>query len=265
MIVDAGLRDAVIALAQQAARRILDVYGDAFDVVRKDDASPLTAADLASHHCIVDGLAALTPGIPVLSEESPDADKAQRHQWKRLWLVDPLDGTREFVKRNGEFCICIALIVDGVAVFGLIQQPTTGLAWFGAPGQGAWRREHGVDVPLHVRRGDGALRVAASRSHRDARTQALIDRIGNVDSVPCGSALKFCKIAEGAIDLYPRFGPTCEWDTAAGQAIVEGAGGVVMDAQGRPFRYNQRDTLLNGDFMAMGDPALPWRNWLEYS
>lgn len=264
MIVTDELRDGVAALAQEAAQRILDVYARSFDVQHKGDASPLTEADLASHHCIVDGLTALTPDIPVLSEESSDAHKAQRRDWQRLWLVDPLDGTREFVKRNGEFCICIALIEGDTAVFGLVQQPVSGLLWHGAPGQGAWRRENGVAVSLHSHRGDGgSLRVAASRSHRDARTQALIDRIGDVDTVPCGSALKFCKIAEGAIDLYPRFGPTSEWDTAAGQAIVEGAGGAVVDPQGRPFRYNRRDTLINGDFMVMGDPALPWREWLE--
>lgn len=263
MMVDAGLRDGVAALAQQAAQRILAVYADPFDVTRKDDASPLTEADLASHRCIVDGLTALTPDIPVLSEESSDAHKARRRDWQRLWLVDPLDGTREFVKRNGEFCICIALIEGDAAVFGLIQQPVSGLLWHGAPGQGAWRRENGVDVPLHYHRNEGPLRIAASRSHRDARTQALIDRIGDVDTVPCGSALKFCRIAEGAIDLYPRFGPTSEWDTAAGQAIVEGVGGAVVDPQGRALRYNRRDTLLNGDFMAMGDRALPWHDWLE--
>ena len=263
MRVDAGLRDGVAALAQQASQKILAVYADAFDVARKGDASPLTEADLASHRCIVDGLTALTPDIPVLSEESSDAHKARRRDWSRLWLVDPLDGTREFVKRNGEFCICIALIEGDTAVFGMVQQPVSGLLWYGAPGQGACRRENGVDVPLHYRRAEGPLRIAASRSHRDARTQALIDRIGDVDTVPCGSALKFCRIAEGAIDLYPRFGPTSEWDTAAGQAIVEGVGGAVVDRQGRPFRYNRRDTLLNGDFMAMGDPALPWRDWLE--
>ncbi len=263
MTVDPVLRDGVAALAHEAARRILAVYAEAFDVTRKADASPLTEADLASHRCIVDGLAALTPDIPVLSEESSDAHKARRQGWSRLWLVDPLDGTREFVKRNGEFCICIALIEGDTAVFGLVQQPVTGLVWHGGPGQGAWRREGGVDFVLHSRRTEGPLRVAASRSHRDQRTQALIDRIGDVDTVACGSALKFCRIAEGAIDFYPRFGPTSEWDTAAGQAILEGAGGAVVDPRNRPLRYNRRDTLLNGDFMAMGDRALPWQDWLE--
>lgn len=249
------VREGVIAIAQQAAAEILSVYAGAFVVTHKDDRSPLTAADLAAHRCIVAGLHALTPGIPVLSEESAATDIATRRQWSRLWLVDPLDGTREFIKRNGEFTINLALIEDGQAVFGLIQQPVTGLLWYGAPGQGAFRREDGRDWPLRVRIPARApLRIAASRSHRDARTQALLDALPDSEVVGCGSSLKFCRIAEGAIDLYPRFGPTSEWDTAAGQAILEAAGGQVLTLDGRPLRYNQRDTLLNGDFIALGDP-----------
>ena len=254
-------REAVIALARKAAAEILDVYDGEFAIQHKDDRSPLTAADLASHRCIVDGLQALTPDIPVLSEESKDVDIAARREWKTFWLVDPLDGTREFIKRNGEFTVNIALIDDGVATFGVIQQPVTGTLWHGAPGHGAFRREFeqdggNVDVAIHVRiPAQAPLRIAASRSHRDARTQALLDALDG-EAVACGSSLKFCKIAEGGIDLYPRFGPTSEWDTAAGQAILEAAGGAVLDPRGRPFRYNQRDTLLNGDFLAFGDVAL---------
>lgn len=255
---DEALRDGVIDIARRAAAAILAVYDGEFAVQHKDDRSPLTAADLAAHRCIVDGLQALTPGIPVLSEESRDADIAERRRWTRLWVVDPLDGTREFVKRNGEFCINIALVEQGEAVFGLIQQPVTGLLWHGAPGRGAFRREGEADRAIRARiPAASPLRVAASRSHRDARTQALLDALPGSTVVGCGSALKFCRIAEGEIDLYPRFGPTSEWDTAAGQAILEAAGGAVLDPRGRPLRYNQRATLLNGDFIAVGDPALP--------
>ncbi|RMH93622.1 3'(2'),5'-bisphosphate nucleotidase [Lysobacter pythonis] len=257
MKLDTGLREGVIAIAQAAAVEILAVYAGDFEVTHKADTSPVTAADFAAHHRIVAGLAALTSDIPVLSEESAADDFAARRTWRRFWLVDPLDGTREFVKRNGEFSVNIALIEDGAAVFGVIQQPVTGLVWHGAPGWGAFRREGGTDVALHARRpARPPLRIAASRSHRDARTEAVIARFPGAQMLGLGSSLKFCRIAEGALDLYPRFGPTSEWDTAAGQAIVEAASGVLLDPRGRPFRYNQRETLLNGDFLAGGDPVL---------
>ena len=259
---DGVMRDAVIAIARAAAAEILAVYEAAslqenVAVQHKADNSPLTAADLASHRCIVAGLQALTPEIPVLSEESQAMDIAARRQWRRFWLVDPLDGTREFVKRNGEFTVNIALIEDGVSRWGVIQQPVTGDLWHGGTGIGAFRRDGDRDEAIRTRAPAAApLRIAASRSHRDERTQALIDALPGSEIIGCGSSLKFCRIAEGAIDLYPRFGPTSEWDTAAGQAILEAAGGAVLDPQGRPFRYNQRDTLLNGDFIALGDPPL---------
>ena len=253
MDINDELREGVIALARQAAGAILAVYEGEFAVQEKDDHSPLTAADMAAHRCITAGLQALTPDIPVLSEESRGVDIAERRTWRTLWLVDPLDGTREFVKRNGEFTVNIALIEDGVATFGVIQQPVTGGLWHGGA-HGAFRREGGRDIAIRTRIPASApLRVAASRSHRDGRTQALLDALPGADVLGFGSALKFCKLAEGAIDLYPRFHPTSEWDTAAGQVIVEAAGGVVQDPAGRPFRYNQRDTLLNGDFIAAGD------------
>lgn len=257
MDISDSLREGVIALAGRAAGEILAVYGSDFSVHEKSDHSPLTVADMASHRCITAGLKALTPDIPVLSEESRDMDIAERRTWRSFWLVDPLDGTREFVKRNGEFTINIALVEDGVATFGLIQQPVTGGLWHGDGARGAWRREGGRDIRIRTRKPAIApLRVAASRSHRDARTQALLDALPGAEVIGCGSALKFCKLAEGGIDLYPRFGPTSEWDTAAGQAILEAAGGALLDPQGRPFRYNQRDTLLNGDFIALGDAGL---------
>ena len=263
-MISPAVRESVIALAHDAASAILGIYDSEFAVEHKDDNSPLTAADLAAHRCIVDGLARITPDIPVLSEESAhEVPTAMRRQWRRLWLVDPLDGTREFVKRNGEFTVNIALIDDGVAVFGVVQAPVTGELWHGGDGLGAFRREGDRDTALRVRAPATApLRVAASRSHRDTRTQSFIDRMGETEPLGLGSSLKFCKLADGTLDVYPRFGPTSEWDTAAGQCVLEGAGGAVLDPQGRPFRYNQRERILNGDFIALGDVALPWREWL---
>ena len=268
-MIDPTLREDVIALACAAAGDILAVYARDFDVERKTDASPLTEADLAAHHRIMDGLSLLTPDIPVLSEEAEQKVPADiRRSWPRLWIVDPLDGTREFVKKNGEFSVNIALVEHGVAVYGVIQAPVTGTVWHGGPGAGAFRRESADagDRSVAIRTAAAPLRVAASRSHRDGRSEAFIDAMrahagADVEQLNLGSSLKFCRIAEGGLDIYPRFGPTCEWDTAAGQAILEGAGGQVLDPRGRPLRYNQRDTLLNGDFIALGDPAQPWRDW----
>ena len=259
-----ALREGVIAIAREAGAAIMAVYGGDVAVRAKADDSPVTAADLAAHRCIVDGLAQLTPEIPVLSEESAHTVPQQlRRGWSRFWLVDPLDGTREFLKGNGEFTVNIALVDDGVPVFGVIQAPVGGAVWHGVLGQGAFRRDGDAERAIATRRpASTPLRVAASRSHLDARTVKMLERIGEHESIGRGSSLKFCLLAEGGMDAYPRLGPTSEWDTAAGQAILEAAGGCVLDLQGRPFRYNQRDTLLNGDFVALGDPGLPWREWI---
>jgi 3'(2'), 5'-bisphosphate nucleotidase len=250
---DAALCESIIALACEAAARILAVYEGDFTVTHKDDRSPLTAADLAAHHCIVQGLEQLTPDIPVLSEESAqDVPTLVRRQWRRMWLVDPLDGTREFVKRNGEFTVNIALIDEGIPVLAVVQAPVTGVVWHACRGHGTFRRDGAKEVRLQTcTPATAPLRVAASRSHRDA-----------LDTIALGSSLKFCRLAEGGMDVYPRFGPTSEWDTAAGQCVLEAAGGAVIDLKGRPLRYNQRDTILNGDFLALGDPALPWQSWV---
>lgn len=265
------VREGVIEIARAAAAEILRIYDSEFAVQHKQDDSPLTAADMAAHHCIIAGLARLTPDIPVLSEESAhEVSAARRRPWSRLWVVDPLDGTREFVKRNGEFTVNIALVQDGAAVFGVVQAPVTGDLWHGGTGFGAFRRDDGIDVALRSRAPAlPPLRVAASRSHRDERSEAFIAAMtratGAVEPLGLGSSLKFCRLAEGGMDVYPRFGPTSEWDTAAGQCVLEGAGGCVLDARGRPLRYNQRDTILNGDFIALGDPGVPWRDWVSAS
>lgn len=269
-VADSALVEGAIAIARAAAAAILEIYDGEFEVERKADASPLTAADMAAHHVIVDGLARLTPDIPVLSEESAhEVDAAQRRGWERLWLVDPLDGTREFVKRNGEFSVNLALIERGEPVFGVVLAPVGGALWHGARGGHAYRRDGDAERRVQAQVPPAQpLRVAASRSHHSQRSDEFLARAqreaaGGIAMVSLGSSLKFCRIAEGSLDLYPRFGPTSEWDTAAGQCVLEAAGGAVLDPRGRPFRYNQRDGLLNGDFIALGDLSLPWRAWQD--
>ena len=259
-----ALREAVIALACRAGEAILEVYGQDFAVEAKDDRSPVTAADLAAHHILCDGLAALEPKLPVLSEEAADIPWERRRQWERYWLVDPLDGTREFVKRNGEFTVNVALVDGHRPVMGVVYAPALDYLVHAEAGLGAWlRSDAGEDVPLAVRQpAPRPLRVAASRSHLDPRSAALLQRLGDIERLGLGSSLKFCRIAEGRVDLYPRFGPTSEWDTAAGQCVLEAAGGVVLRGDGQPLRYNTRPSLLNPDFLAMGDGSLPWRDWM---
>ena len=251
-LVTADLREAVIAIAREAAAAILAVYQNAFEVESKSDSSPLTAADLAAHRLIVDGLERLTPDWPILSEEAADIPWETRRYWTRYWLVDPLDGTREFVKRNGEFTVNIALIEQGVP-FGVVLAPVGGTVWHGVAGAEACRRDGETDTLLRTRApATGILRVAASRSHRDARTEALLARIGATETLGLGSSLKFCRIADGALDVYPRFGhfrgiqppPQSCWRRPA--------------AQSRPgwaaFRYT-RAKALNGDFIALLHPS----------
>ncbi|MBL0040638.1 MAG: 3'(2'),5'-bisphosphate nucleotidase CysQ [Xanthomonadales bacterium] len=253
MVATQQLLEALRTLAKDAAAAIMAVYQQDFDVTRKDDRSPLTAADLASHRILVDGLRALTPEIPVLSEECADLDVTERRGWDRYWCVDPLDGTREFVKRNGEFCICIALIEEGAPTIGLVHAPVTGRCHYAARGMGAFvAAADGTTHGLRASHPAASWRVAGSRSHGDARSDGVLAKLGPNEHRPMGSALKFGLIAEAAADLYLRFGPTSEWDTAAGQCIVEEAGGAVLDLHGQPLRYNQRDSILNPDFVAFG-------------
>jgi len=255
---------AVIDLARVAGAAIMRIYAEDFLVEHKDDRSPLTAADMASHRLIVDGLTQLTPDLPVLSEESASVPWSERQRWTRYWLVDPLDGTREFVKKNGEFTVNIALIENGAATFGVVFAPALDELHFGLRGVGAFVRDGASDVPIMSRRPAlQPLRVAASRSHMDPRTAAALARMGEAQTQGLGSSLKFCRIAEGRIDVYPRFGPTSEWDTAAAQCVLEAAGGVVLTLDGQPLRYNHKESLLNPDFIALGDVDLPWRDWLD--
>ena len=258
-----ALREACVELARRAGDAIMAVYARDFDVEFKGDDSPLTQADLASHHVIVDGLRALAPDIPVLSEEDAGIAWETRRGWARHWLVDPLDGTREFVKKNGEFTVNIALVEDGRPVLGVVYAPVFDYLLHAARGEGAWLRQGDGDIALQTRTPATApLRVAASRSHLDERTAAALVRMGDVERHGLGSSLKFCRIAEGRIDVYPRFGPTSEWDTAAAQCVLEEAGGVVLRLDGTPLDYGRKENILNPDFIALGDASLPWRDWL---
>jgi 3'(2'), 5'-bisphosphate nucleotidase len=254
----------VVALARRAGEAILEVYAGDFDVTHKGDDSPLTIADLRSHRIIAAGLAALTPDVPVISEEAATVPLAERAAWEWVWLVDPLDGTREFVSRNGEFTVNIALIHRHAPVLGVLHVPLSGTTWSAATGAGARRAlRDGTTVPVRVRsRIEGPPRVVGSRSHRGGGLDALLARLGPHAFQPLGSASKFGLVAEGAADLYPRLGPTSEWDTAAGQAIVEIAGGQVVGRDGRPLRYNARETLINPDFLCYGDASRAWHELL---
>ena len=261
--VDHGLLDEVRRVAAAAADRILRVYRSPFVVGRKSDASPLTEADLASHRIIVEGLRALAPDIPVLSEEAAEVDFSTRAGWTRYWLVDPLDGTKDFVNRNGEFTVNIALIDGHAPVLGVVAVPVTKVAYAAARGLGARRYDADGATALGVRAPAARpWRVAASRSHADGRTEAFIRNLGPTERISIGSSLKFCLVAEGGIDIYPRFGPTCEWDTAAAQCVLEQAGGRVTDIGLEPLRYNTGKSLLNPHFLAFGDPGVDWREFL---
>ncbi|MBP6596360.1 MAG: 3'(2'),5'-bisphosphate nucleotidase CysQ [Arenimonas sp.] len=256
-------REACIALCEAAGAAILEVYAQDFDVASKQDDSPLTQADLAAHRVIAAGLQALTPDIPLLSEEGAGVAWSERQAWDRYWLVDPLDGTREFVKKNGEFTVNIALVERGRPVLGVVYAPVFDYLLHAIAGEGAWLRQAGTDIAVQVRQpATLPLRVAASRSHLDPRTAAFLERIGDAERHGLGSSLKFCRIAEGRIDLYPRFGPTSEWDTAAAQCVLEAAGGAVLRLDGTPLAYNGKESLLNPDFIAVGDRSLPWQDWL---
>ncbi len=260
----------VVALAIEAGRRILDVYERQFDVSRKDDGSPLTDADRAAHEVIVARLAELTPSIPVLSEESAKIEYSERAGWQHFWLVDPLDGTKEFVNRNGEFTVNIALIENGAPLLGVVYVPVTGVCYLAVRGQGAWKEQGGCNrKPIRVRsyRG-GRATVVASRSHRgdavDKFLAKLKAREGEYDTASLGSSLKLCRVAEGAADVYPRLGPTSEWDTAAAQCVVESAGGRVTDLDGQPLRYN-KPNILNPWFLATGADGYNWHALLNHA
>ncbi|MEN9201732.1 MAG: 3'(2'),5'-bisphosphate nucleotidase CysQ [Thermostichus sp. DG_1_6_bins_120] len=223
--------------------------------------SPLTAADLAAHHLILQGLKDLTPGIPVLSEEAADIPYAERQHWGQFWLVDPLDGTQEFLQRNGQFTVNIALVEEGIPILGVVHAPVLHLTYTAARELGAYRGDTRIHTCPYT---GGSLKVVASRSHANPKTEQFLkqlqSRYGPLEVSSLGSSLKFCRVAEGSAHLYPRFGPTMEWDTAAAQCVVEQAGGSVTNLQGDPLRYNKPD-LHNPPFMVAAAAGL-WQELL---
>ena len=260
-----NLADELIDLARQAGDAIMQVYASEFEVQRKADASPVTIADLRAHHVIVDGLRAATPDLPIVSEESEPADFDVRRTWDRYWLVDPLDGTREFVNRNGDFTVNIALIDGNRAVLGVVGVPVREEVFFGDVVSGiAYKTTRDGRQTLKTRPVSQAqgLTVVASRSHGSGRLErylgALRASFGQVSRQSVGSSLKFCMLAEGLADFYPRLGPTSEWDTGAAQAVLTAAGGAVLRFDGSELAYNTKASFLNPDFFCVGDPTFSW-------
>jgi 3'(2'), 5'-bisphosphate nucleotidase len=314
MLVENKLLDDVITIARNAGEKILTIYhqSSALEITSKTDDSPLTQADLAAHHIIVAALNRLTPKIPVLSEESSLPNFAERQQWAQYWLVDPLDGTKEFISRNGEFTVNIALIDSGMPVLGVVYVPVGDVCYAGFSAETASESSSKITVKLSDHGSDAAsnislstqktpyvdknihkyackisangivdikvrspqrqvsaglpIDVVASRHHRADAIDTLCAKINTDWGQTClrsmGSSLKLCLVAEGGADLYPRFGPTSEWDTAAAQAIVEAAGGHVLNAAGLPLRYNQKDSMRNPEFFVIGDDIAQWRRLL---
>ncbi len=254
--------DRLIGTAVKAGERIMEIYSKPIEVSKKEDLSPLTAADMASHHIILEALHMHFPDIPVISEEHKNLDYSIRKDWKEVWLVDPLDGTKEFIKKNGEFTVNIALVENGRPVFGIVYLPAKQWLYYGMEGKGAFRirdkKEEEIRVGIPEK--GAVLRLAGSRSHQSPDMAAFVEkqkgRYREVELIAAGSSLKFCLLAEGTVHAYPRLGPTMEWDTAAGDALLRAAGGEVLNFEnGTELRYN-KENLLNPSFLALADSGI---------
>ncbi|NLS13938.1 3'(2'),5'-bisphosphate nucleotidase CysQ [Vibrio sp. SM6] len=258
----------VIEIARSAGQLILDIYEKkTYDAFIKSDDTPVTSADIAAHKLIVERLSELTPDIPVLSEEAADISLQQRQKWNRYWLVDPLDGTQEFIARSGDFATIIALVENHQPVMGVVYAPVSGVTYYAYQGKGAWKIPDMADnVKIHTHQHEQveqSIAIAISRRQDINRITNKLSPNWNYELIPLGSAaLKACLVAEGAVDCYLRLGPTGEWDTAATQCIVEEAGGRILSTSLTPLSYNERDTLENPNFIVLGDESLPWKEIL---
>lgn len=263
------LLPSVIEIARSAGQLILEIYEKKdYEEYTKSDDTPVTSADLAAHKLISQRLSDLTPDIPVLSEEAADISLEKRSQWDRYWLVDPLDGTQEFIARSGDFSTIIALIEHNKPVMGVVYGPVSGVTYYAYHGKGAWKipdLNDSVKIKTHRHElPNQPIAMAISRRQDINRITSRMSPKWNYDLVPLGSAaLKACLVAEGAVDCYLRLGPTGEWDTAATQCIVEEAGGRILSTQLEPLSYNERETLENPNFIVLGDADLPWAEILQ--
>ncbi len=251
-------------IARAAGEEILDVYAGEFDVNHKQDNSPVTTADLRANALICRELKTLTPELPILTEENKLASFEERQRWETYWLIDPLDGTREFLKRNGEFTVNIALIHRHESVLGVIDAPVMRVQYSGARDVGVWKQEYDQALcPISAREKPAkGFMVATTRSHGNERLRQFKRNLPPHEELTMGSSLKICLVAQGAADLYPRIGPTSEWDTAAAQAILEAAGGHLTDTRMQPLRYNTKESLLNPEFFAFGKTREDWSRFL---
>lgn len=239
------------AAAAEAAAAILPIAGQVSNIEHKDDGSPLTRADRASHDIIVDRLTALTPEIPILSEEG-DLDRITEHSWETYWCVDPLDGTKEFIRGLPEYTVNIALVSGGRPILGVVDIPSTGVQYFATAGQGAWRaKRDGEPMRIAPSNRTSAATAVVSRSHLDERTQQFLRHLGSPEMIQHGSSLKITAVADGRADIYPRFGPTCLWDTAAGVAVALVAGCIVIDLKGTPLRFKPDEGIKQHGFIVV--------------
>lgn len=266
-----NLNDLALQVSQlsiKAGEAIMDVYAKDFDVETKEDKSPVTEADLKAHQIIVEGLAALSDH-PVLSEESTKISFEERSSWQTYWLVDPLDGTKQFINKQGEFCVCIALIDQNYPILGVVHVPISGDTYMASIGNGAMKtNKQGESSVIECREPSSKLDIVASRSHRGEELDRFLEKLQHdldepFNVVSAGSAIKACKVAEGIADLYPRLWLTSEWDTAAAQCVVEQAGGQFTDLDMKRMAYNTKESLLNPYFFVFGKNSLDWKKYLS--
>ncbi|MCC5852320.1 MAG: 3'(2'),5'-bisphosphate nucleotidase CysQ [Alkalimonas sp.] len=253
--------------AKEAGDRLWQLYqsGD-YQQATKDDESPVTTADLAANDIIMQHLQMLTPDIPIISEEVQLLPLAQRQHWPRYWLIDPMDGTQEFVARSGDFAVSIALVEHGWPALGVIYWPKERVLYYATRGHGAFKQQGSKirRIQVHQHQASEPLRVAISRRQARSRIEQLLPAEQQVEYIPLGScSLKSCLVAEGGADCYVRLGPTGEWDTGAVHVIVEEAGGKILDSSFAPLSYNQRESLANPNFVVMGQAALPWPELIQ--
>jgi 3'(2'), 5'-bisphosphate nucleotidase len=253
-------------LSYLVGHELLNYYQqvDTLAVTQKSNDTPVTLADTVAHQMIFDYLQALMPNIPILSEEGETLSFAKRQAWERYWLIDPLDGTKEFLAKTGEFSVNIALIENHKPILGFVYAPVLKTLYYAYAGLAYKITDDGIPVILRTQCVHEPLRIAVSRHHQGSKLQAFLSNLAHFECVIMGSALKLCLVAEGAADLYLRLGPTSEWDTAAGQYIVECAGGQVVSLTGEILGYNQKDSLRNPQFLAFGDKTYDWKSFLSY-